>query len=190
MTGELNLSKNMKTNSGLDFYKVIDAVLISACFMGFILPFFILHKSNTSNGLGATISLAGIIGYCRFLAGSKNQMLIDIAIHNIAIAIFGFIISFFSRGTLGCLVLFFNLFVLGTVLFDVHTLPTIIFVLLEFVGICLAVFGGTHLSKRFVKKNTPAKDILKFSIFINAAIAILYFIAAFIESKIILSCWR
>lgn len=95
LTGELNLSKNMNANNGLGFYKVIDAVLIVACFMGFISP-----KSNTSHGLGTPVSLAGIIGYCRFLAGSKNQMLIDIAVHNIAIAIFGFIISFFSRGVL------------------------------------------------------------------------------------------
>lgn len=190
MIGELSLLKNLKKHNKLDFYKVINIILIIAGSAGFILPFFILYKYKNSSEIRPIVLLSNIIGYCRFLVGNKKQMITDIAIHNIAIAIFGFITSFFSRGILGCLILFFNLFVLGTVLCDVHTAFTIIFVSLELIGICIAVFGGTNLSKRFNKNNTPLKNILKLSIFIIAIIAIIYFIAASIESKIILNHWR
>ena len=190
MIGELNLLKNIKKHNKLDFYVVMNIILIIVGSAGFILPFFISNKYKNSSEIRSTVLLSNIIGYCRFLVGNKNQMIIDIAIHNIAIAIFGFIISFFSRGILGCLILFFNLFVLGTVLCDIHTFLTIVFVSLEFIGICMAVFLGTNLSKKFNKNDTPIKNILRLSVFIIAIIVIIYFIAAFIESKIIISHWR
>lgn len=182
--------KNIKVNKKWSFYNIVYVTLIVTAFVGLILPYFILAKFGYSEEVGSIVPLSNIAGYLRFLSEDENQMIIRIAIHNIAIAIFGFIASFFSAGIIGGFFLLINCFVLSATLFGIHTLPAIIFVSLEFLGICIAVFGGTHLSKRFVKKNTPAKDILKLSIFINAAIAILYFIAAFIESKIILSCWR
>ena len=172
-----------------DFFKFINAALIIVGCIGFILPFLILHKSNGSDNASLTVSLASVAGYFRFLAGNKNQMFIDIALHNIAIAVFSFIISFFSRGILGCLALFLNLFVLGTVLFDVHTTFTIIFVLLEFIGICVAVFGGTYLSKSLVRQQTSPKAIFKLSFFIILFIVVVYLVAAFIESRVILSMW-
>lgn len=173
----------------LDFFKFINIFLIIVGLIGFTLPFFILNKVETQEGIDQSVPLLSVANYFRFLVGNKNQMFIDIAIHNIAIAIFGFIISFFSRGILGSLALFFNLFVLGTVLFDVHTLPTIVFVLLEFIGICIAIFGGTNLSKRVVKFNDPIKSVFKYSFFIFLFIVIFYFAAAFIESKVILDQW-
>lgn len=172
-----------------DFFKFINAALIIVGCVGFILPFLVLHKSNDSDNASLTVSLASVAGYFRFLAGNKNQMFIDIALHNIAIAVFGFIISFFSRGILGSLVLFLNLFVLGTVLFDIHTPFTIIFVMLEFIGICVAVFGGTYLSKKMVLQHASTKDIFRSSFFVVLFIAVTYFVAAFIESNVILNQW-
>lgn len=179
----------MKAHNKLDFFKVINIILMITGCIGFILPFIILHKPDNAENINTVIPLSSIVGYCRFLVAGKNQMFFDIAIHNIAIAIFGFVISFFSRGVLGCLILFFNLFVLGTVLFSVHTVPTIIFVLLELIGICVSVFGGTHLSSRVIKNNSTTKEIFKSSLVAIIIIVVVYFIAAIIESKIILNQW-
>lgn len=173
----------------LNFFKFINIFLIIVGLIGFTLPLFILNKVEAQEGINQSVPLLSVANYFRFLVGSKNQMLIDIAIHNIAIAIFGFIISFFSRGILGSLALFFNLFVLGTVIFNVNNLPTIIFVLLEFMGICIAIFGGTNLSKRIIKFNDPIKSIFKYSFFIFFFIVIFYFAAAFVESKVIFNQW-
>jgi hypothetical protein len=156
-------------------------------FIGFFLPWLILQKSN--NPGSETVPLTSVASYLRFLTGNRNQMLIDIAIHNIAIAILIFILSFFSRGILGCLALFFNLFVIGAVLHDVHTLPTVLFAFLEFLGVCIAVFGGTILSEKRVKYEITLKSIFKFSIIFIFVITFLYFVAAFIESNVILNKW-
>lgn len=181
--------KSIKVNKKQNFYNIVYVILIITAFVGLILPYFILTKFGYSEEVGSTVSLSSIAGYLRFLSGDENQMIIRIAIHNIAIAIFGFIASFFSAGIIGVFFVLINCFVLSATLFGIHTLPAIIFVSLEFLGICIAIFGGTHLSKMFFKNNTPVKNILKLSIFIIAVIAIIYLIAAFIESKIILSCW-
>jgi len=172
-----------KTN----FYKIIYIILIVMGIIALILPWIILHKSDSSNG--EIVSLISIASYFRFFTGSKSQMIVDIAMHNVAIAVFGFVISFFSRGVLGCLALFLNLFVIGMVLCDIHTLPTILFAFLEFLGICVAVFGGTILSEKRIKFDVPLNKIFKSALVLILVIAVLYFVAAFIESNILLNKW-
>lgn len=179
----------MKVRNRLDFFKIINAILIMTGCIGFILPFIILNKPDNAENISTSIPLTSVVGYCRFFAAGKNQMFFDIAIHNIAIAIFGFIISFFSRGILGCLILFFNLFVLGTVLFSVHNLPTVIFVLLEFIGICVAVFGGTVLSEKR-KRDVCLRDLLKQATLLLSIISCVYVLAAVIEQYVITGHWR
>ena len=178
----------MKGHNRLDFFKVINIILILVGCIGFILPFIILSKTDNAENMSTTVPIASIIGYCRFLAAEKNQMFFDIAIHNIAIAILGVIISFFSRGILGCFILFFNLFILGTVFWGTQRALSIVFISLEFIGICLAVFGGTKLSEKR-KDGLSLIKLFKSSVILILIITIIYFIAAIIESKIILNQW-
>lgn len=173
------------SNKKFNFYKCMYVILVLIGCIGFFLPWFIIQRSN--NPENSTTLLTNLAGYLRFLTGNRSQMIIDIAIHNTAIAILGLILSFFSRGTLGTIALFLNLFMLGVVLHDIHTLPIIIFAGLEFLGICVAVFGGTMLSEKNVKCNMPFKRILKYLIILATIIATLYFIAAFVETNAILN---
>ena len=109
-------------------------------------------------------------------------------LNNIAIAIFGFIASFFSAGIVGGFFLLINCFVLSTTLFGIHILPAIIFVSLEFLGMCIAIFGGTKLSEKR-KNGSSFNKIFKNSSILILIIITIYFIAAIIESKVILNRW-
>lgn len=188
MIGELNLLKSIKVNKKWSFYNIVYVILIITVFVGLILPYFILAKVGYSEEVGSTVSLSSIAGYLRFLSGDENQMIIRIAIHNIAIAIFGFIASFFSAGIIGGIFLLINCFVLSTTLFGIHTLPAIIFVSLEFLGMCIAIFGGTKLSEKR-KNGSSFNEIFKNASILILIIIIIYFIAAIIESKVILNRW-
>lgn len=188
MIGELNLLKNIKVNKKWSFYNIVYIVLIVKVFVGLILPYFILARLRYSKEVGSAVSLSSIAGYLRFLSEDKSQMIVRIAVHNIAIAIFGFIASFLSAGIIGGFFLLINCFVLSTTLFGIHTLPAIIFVSLEFLGICIAIFGGTKLSQKR-KNGLSFNGIFKNSSILILIIIVIYFIAAIIESKIILNQW-
>ena len=180
--------KNIKFNKKLSFYNIVYSILVITVFVGLILPYFILAKVGYSEEVGSTVSLSNIAGYLRFLSEDDNHMIIRIAIHNIAIAIFGFIASFFSAGIVGGFFLLINCFVLSTTLFGIHILPAIIFVSLEFLGMCIAIFGGTKLSEKR-KNGSSFNKIFKNSSILILIIITIYFIAAIIESKVILNRW-
>jgi hypothetical protein len=189
------LSENIKNSSlikphdgskKINFYKVIYIVIVIFAIIGLILPWFIFSKLEFDKNVTTLTGMAGIL---RFLVGNKGQMVIDIALHNFAIAIFSFILSFLSHGVLGCLYLFFNSFLIGTVLYGIHTFQTILFTFLELSGLCVAVFGGMILAKKRNLDNLSMKNIFKFTIILNFIMAIIYFLAAFIESNLILSKW-
>ena len=182
--------ENIKNNKKIDFYKIMNVILAISAVSGLILPWFILSKSSGSNESNLAVSLSSMASFLRFFTGSKNQMVVDIAVHNFAIAILGFILSFLSHGVLGCIFLFLNSFVMGTVLYGVHTFYTILFVFLELLGICIAVFGGTNLAKKRNKSNLSLTVIFKNSIILICIMAVIYFLAAFIESGLIISKWR
>ena len=182
--------ENIKNNIKLNFYKIINIILVVSAVSGLILPWFILSKLNGSNEANLAVSLSSMASFLCFLNGNKNQMVINIALHNIVIALFSFISSFLSSGVIGCFFLFLNCFTLSLTLFEIHTLPAVIFIFLEFLGICIAIFGGTNLAKRRKKDNLPLSTVFKNSIILICIILVIYFLAAFIESGLILSKWR
>ncbi len=181
--------KNMHTNERTTFFKRIYIFLGCSIIVGIFVPFFIVFQLKSTQGVNAAVSLSNIACYLRFLAGSKSEMILSIAVHNMAVALFSFILSFFSSGVLGCLFLFMNSFVLSTTLIGVHTVHTIIFVLLEFIGICLSVFGGTALSEKR-KREVCLRDLLKQATLLLSIISCVYLLAAVIEQYVITGHWR
>ena len=187
LTKEFGSLKNIKNNKKLDFYKIINIILIFSTIGGLILPWFVLPKLE-SNEFATT--LTGIAGILRFLVGNKNQMITDIALHNFAIATFSFVLSFLSHGVLGCLFLFFNSFIMSMVLYGLRTFYAILFISLEFLGLCIATFGGTILAKKRKLDNLSMKNIFKSATILTLIMMCIYFLAAFIESNLIISKMR
>jgi len=183
------LLENIQNNQKSKFYKVINIILAVSTISGLVLPWFLLSNYNSSDKANLTISLTSIAGFLRFLTGGKNQMLVDITVHNAAIAVLGFILSFLSHGVLGCVFLFLNSFLVGMVLYGVHDFQTILFVFLEILGICVAAFGGTILAKKRNENNLSLSSVFKYSGILILIITIIYFLAAIIESNLIINRW-
>jgi len=179
------LFKNMTNNKKLDFDKIINIILFISAIAGLLLGIFVSVKLDSSS----SVSLMSIAGFLRFFTGNKNQMIIDIALHNSAIAILCLLLSFLSRGILGSVILFFNSFIIGAVLCGVNSFQSFGFVFLEFLGICLAAFIGTNLAKKRYKNNLALFDILKRFGLLSLIIVIIYFLAAIIESNLLLNHW-
>jgi hypothetical protein len=168
LTNELNSLKISKKNN---FYKIINIFLIISAFLGLVLPWAILSRFQ-ENVLNSATNLSDIAGYLKFLMVNKDQMIMNIAMHNFVISIICFILSFLSSGILGCFFLFLNSFSIGTVLFGVHDFWTVIFT--------------SFLVKKRKIDDFSMKNIFKISIILIAIIATIYFAAAFIESDLIL----
>ena len=178
--------ENTKSNKRLNFYVIINIVLGISMISGLSLSWFLSSRLGDSN----TVPLSSMASLFRFLTGNHNRMVLDIVLHNLSIATLGLILSFLSYGVLGFILLFFNSFVLGVILYQVHNFYTVLFVLLELLGICISVFGGTSLAKKRFRDNLPLSVVLKYSLFLFLGMTVIYLCAASIETSLIISRWR
>lgn len=173
--------KLLKNNISL--HKVINFLMLSSAIVGFIIPLMLFKSTSTT-------SLTSLAGTLRFLIGDRKHMMLDLTIHNLAIALLGFTLSFLTNGILGCLFLFLNFFFVGASLLGILNLEIIVFVTLESVGLFISTFYGTRLARMKKSKEISAIDIVKKTAIMSIVLFFIYFLASVIESNLILNKLR
>ena len=108
-------------------------------------------------------------------------MIIEIALHNFALAMIAYILSLFSCGILGILPLCFESFIVGTVFKAATSFTTICFTGLEIIGMIVSVFGGTFIFNQRKRKDMSLKKVFIISCALTLVLIIMYLLAAYIE---------
>lgn len=178
------------SNKKINVYGFVSASLILLSVVLFLTAFLRTGKSNDALQENANISLGSIISYLRFVCGSKTNNMVAIAFHNFCIAITTYMLSLVSCGILG-LVPFCSAFLIaGTVIRSSANIYSIIFVLLELLGIYIAVFYGIYLHKRRRAFDLTLKKTCILSVNLSLVLAVIYLLAAYIECGLISSVMR
>lgn len=178
------------SNKKINIYGFISATLIFMSVVLFTIAFIRTGKSNDVLQENAKISLGSIISYLRFVCGSKTNNVVAIASHNFCIAITTYMLSLFSCGFLSLLPFCSAFLVAGTVIRSSSNVYSIIFVLLELLGMYIAVFYGIYLHKRRRAFDLTLKKTCILSVRLSLVLAVIYLLAAYIECGLISSVMR
>lgn len=69
-------------------------------------------------------------------------------------------------------------------------IPTFAFVILEVIGMSLAVFGGAYVFNERKKHGIKAKEMIIISLKFIGILILIYSLAAYIEASLIQSLWK
>lgn len=175
--------------------KKVSAYHIIVAILGiFALIFFSIALTNfkgtePSQSYNQSVNVGTITTYLKFLPGNKNQIILQIALHNFALALIAFILSLLSCGILGVFHLCSAFFVGGAVIRSVPSLPAVAFVVLELIGMVIAVFGGAYIFNQRKKNDMLLKKVCIISLCLTLCLILIYLLAAYIEIGLIQKLW-
>lgn len=179
----------MNFKKKISFYNIMHLILITLAFASLILAI-IVANNNSSITSTNNMNLSSIAGYLKFLSPNKLHSIISVALHNFGLSLMAYILSLLSGGILGIFPLCSSFFICGMVIYtSPKNLSNIIFVILELVGMCLAVFGGLCFNQKRKKSNWPLEKIFFGSLILITMLFLIYITAACIESKLLQSLW-
>ena len=174
----------------LNWYLLINLSLALIAVASFIISLTKTRNTITTCGSTQQINVGTIASYLKFLPENKTQTIIQIALHNFALALIAYILSLFSCGVLGIAPLCSAFLVAGSVIQTSTNITTISFVTLELIGMSLAVFGGSYVFNQRKRNNLSLKKVFVISLCLTIVLVITYLFAAYIETELIQNLWR
>lgn len=170
-------------------YHVIVAILGILAFASFFIALTNFREIEPSQSYNKSVNVGTITTYLKFLPENKNQTILQIALHNFGLALITFILSLLSCGILGVFHLCSAFFVGGAVIRSVSSLPEVAFVVLELIGMVIAVFGGAYIFNQRKKNNMSLKKVCIISLCFTLCLLLIYLLAAYIETGLIQNLW-
>lgn len=167
-------------------YILINCIFVILAILSFFITFISIKQMGQNDDSIRSIGIGSIANYLRFLPSEyTNQDVFELAFHNFGLALVTYILSMFSFGILGILSLCSSFSVAGIVLSNSPNWLEIVFTCLEVLGMSLSVFGGTYVFNKRKRENLSLKRVFIFSIGLIVILAVIYLIAAYIETGFI-----
>ncbi len=155
--------------------------------LSIIVPFLLttLYFNFDGTTPNKPISIKDVAPFLRFISAGKVKSILIIAVHNFILTTVAYILSILTCGISGVPSLITSNFVFAITIKAAPNTCTILFVLLEFVGIILANFYGAYLGINRRNEYMSIKNISIKSFIMLPVIFIIYLAGAFIESGLI-----
>lgn len=163
----------------------MNCILIILATIAFLGSIFNTTNLKQNSAEIQTIDIGSIAFYLRFLAIGEKSTTLELAFHNWGLALVSYLLSMLSFGILGIGFLCSAFFVAGMVFANTFNIFTFSFTTLEVVGMCLSVFGGLYVFNKRKKDEFSLRDVMIFSVKLICILAVIYFLAACIETNFI-----
>lgn len=174
----------------IDLYSVMNIILALLAVASFSISFIKLGQTCQTADAVKPVNIGGIANYLQFMTDDKLQIIISIALHNFCLALIAYLLSVFSCGIFGTPSLISAFFIAGLVIRASMNIPTFAFVMLEVIGMSLAVFGGAYVFNEHKKHGIKAKQMMIISLKFIGILILIYSLAAYIEASLIQSLWK
>ena len=161
-----------------------------------IIPAFVFLMIYTTNiNIGSTnmhfnVNLNKIAGYLKFLFASKSTMMFDIAYHNFILSLIFCLLTMFSFGLLGVFSLISTFSIAAITIKTSPDFFTISFVILEMFGMLIAILGGNYIAHQRAKNKVSLNKMFLLIFILIITLALIYTLAAYIESDLLYNIQR
>lgn len=175
----------------INSYILINCIFVILATLSFFITYISIKQMGQNDDSIRSIGIGSIANYLRFLPSEyKNQNILELAFHNFGLAFIAYILSMLSFGILGILSLCSAFSVAAIVFSSSPDWLAVVFTCFEVLGISLSVFGGTYIFNKRKRENLSLKRVFIFSIGLIVILAVIYLIAAYIETGLIRNILR